>query len=84
MKKDELYQLATDTCYEVIEKNKDTIDERIHSSLKRFSDENGNVSAHNAAAALSTVNTTLCPEISAIVTAKLLVKLGLVVLEDDE
>lgn len=84
MKKDELYKLATDTCYEVLEKNKDVIDERIRSSLQRCSDGNGKVSAHDAAAALSTVNTTLCPEISAIVTAKLLVKLGLVVLEDGE
>lgn len=83
MKKDELYDMANEICREVIEKNKHVIEERLTSALSRNTDSNGKISAHDAAGALSVVSLTLGPELSAVITAKMLVKLGLVTLEDE-
>ena len=83
MKKDELYEMANEICREVLEKNKDVIGERISSALSHNSDSDGKIAAHDAAGALSAVSLTLGPELSAVITAKMLVKLGLVTLEDE-
>ena len=84
MKKAELYKLATETSSEVIEKNMDEINRRTRLVIDKVSNEDGKVSAHDAATALAGLNIALCPELSAVITAKMLVKLGLIVLEDDE
>ena len=83
MKYDELVQLATNTSREVVEKNKEIINEEIKNFFS--SNENGaTLSLYDALSKAMVLSLVLVPEISAVVTAKMLVQLGLVEVEDAE
>ena len=83
MKKAELFEMAAETCRDILKRNTDVTSERIHNM---FYSENGgtNISFNDAIGKATALSLTLVPEISAAVTAELLVRLGLVKLEDTE
>lgn len=81
MTQSELNNLVKKSTYEVISKNKDFINRSIRSALADNSDGN-KVSANDTAKAAIELCLTLTPELSAEITSQILVKLGLVVLED--
>ena len=83
MKEHELMQLVSRVSKDVLGKNMDQIAERIKSSLKA-SEKDSKLSTNDAIAAAMVVSLTLVPELSAAITAKILVELGLVNLEDAE
>lgn len=83
MKYEELFQLATETSKDVLQKNK----EYIQGEIKRMfgSDEGGTkISLQDGLSNAVALSLILVPEISAVVTAKMLVQLGLIDVEDAE
>lgn len=83
MKKSELDNLAAKTALEVIKNNQERINKSIRESFEECS-HNSKISATDAVVASTALCVTLTPELSAEITATMLVKLGLVVLEDGE
>ena len=82
MTKDELYNMAARISRDVVEKNKDLINSQINAMMTR--EDGSRLSVTEAVAAVGAMSITLAPDISAAVTARMLVELGLVSLEDAE
>jgi len=83
MTKQELVRLAEKVSHEVIAANMDTINERIH-AIFDADEESTTLPLTEAIARGTALSLTLAPEISAAVTAKMLISLGLVEIEDSE
>lgn len=83
MKKAELFELAATTCFDVTKRNSDLTNQAVHELFSK-GDEGAKLSIDEAIAKATVLSLTLVPEISAAVTAELLVRLGLVELEDTE
>lgn len=81
MTKDELYQMAAETSRKVVEANRDLIDAQIHDML--HNDDGSKLPLKDIPSVLAALSVTIAPDISAAVTAQMLVDLGLVTLEDD-
>ena len=81
MTKDELYQMAFNISREVVEKNKDLINSQINAMMTR--EDGSRLSITEAVASVGALSITLAPDISAAVTARMLIDLGLVSVEDD-
>ena len=82
MTKDELYNMAARISHDVVEKNNDLINSQIDAMMTR--EDGSRLSITDAVAAAAAMSITLAPDISAAVTARMLVELGLVSLEDAE
>ena len=82
MTKDELYNMAARISREVVEKNKDLINSQLNAMMTH--EDSLRLSITEAVAAVGALSVTLAPDISAAVTARTLVELGLVSLEDAE
>ena len=83
MKQIELSHLASKVSKDILEKNRDQIAERIKSALKA-NEKDSKLSQSDAIAAAMVISLTLVPELSAAITARMLVELGLVDLEEAE
>lgn len=83
MKKAELFEMAAKTCADVQRRNSELTNEKIR-KLFVNEDEDSKISLDEAISKAMVLSLTLVPEISAAVTAELLVRLGLVELEDAE
>ena len=83
MTKAELNKVVSDAVSEVMKKNADVIQNQIRSAFVS-KEENGQISAMDAATCGTALCLSLLPGISAAVTARILVDLGLVPLEGDE
>lgn len=82
MTKDELYRMASNVSREVIAANQDMIDTTVKEMFKPY-DGRASLSPSEAFAAAAVVATRTAPEISAAITARMLIDLGLVAVEDD-
>ena len=82
MTKDELYNMAARISRDVVEKNKDLINSQLNAMMTH--EDGSRLSITEAVAAVGALSVTLAPDISAAVTARMLVELGLVSLEDAE
>ncbi|MBE6943833.1 MAG: hypothetical protein E7453_06185 [Ruminococcaceae bacterium] len=80
MTKEDLYKLASETSRKVVENNLDLIREQIRSAT--HNEDGSAVSLKDLASVVAALSITLAPDISAAVTASMLVELGLVSLED--
>jgi len=78
--KEDLYKLASETSRKVVENNLDLIREQIRSAT--HNEDGSAVSLKDLASVVAALSITLAPDISAAVTASMLVELGLVSLED--
>ena len=83
MKEAELNKIIEEVAKEVMEKNKGAIDEDIRRMFKTDS-EDGKIDAMDAVVRSTALCLTLLPSLSAAITARMLVSLGLVTLEDDK
>lgn len=83
MKKSEYQQMVNDISTEVLQKNTERIQNQVSASIERQS-QDGKISHSEAALALSATFMSLAPRISAEITAEMLVRLGLVTVEDDD
>lgn len=83
MKQSELSHLAAKVSKDILDKNKDHVADRIKSALKA-SEKDTRISQSDAIAAAMVISLTLVPELSAAITARMLVELGLVDLEEAE
>ena len=83
IKYDELLQMATKTSRDVIEKNKEVINDEVKRMLGS-KDDGEKISLQDALSKAMVLSLVLVPEISAVVTAKMLVQLGLIDVEDAE
>lgn len=81
MNKSELTKLASDVAHDVLKIKVDYINNQVSSAIKDVS-TNGIVSNSDAIVALTSLCMTMTPELSAAVTAEMLVRLGLVTVED--
>lgn len=82
MTRDELYQMASKVSQEVISANQDTIDTTVKEMFAPYSGKSG-LTLPEAIAAATVVATRMAPEISANITARMLIDLGLVSVECD-
>ena len=80
MTKEDLYKLASETSRKVVENNLDLVREQIRSAT--HNEDGSAVSLKDLASVVAALSITLAPDISAAVTASMLVELGLVSLED--
>lgn len=83
MKTAEYQQMIHTISTEVLQRNMGHIREQILSSTKDLSHD-GKITTNDATAALMATCMTLAPHISAEITAEMLVRLGLVTVEDDD
>lgn len=83
MKKSELYEMASAITIDVLKRNKDLTNERVREMFIR-PEEDERLSINDTIGRAIVLALTLAPEISAAITAAMLVELGLVTLEDDE
>ena len=83
MNRNELTELTSKISRDVLDKNKDQIAERIRNALHAKSKDD-RISPNDALVAAIGISLTLVPEISAAITARMLIELGLVEVEDTE
>ena len=83
MKKSELTKMISATIDDVMKKNKDIITEEVRDAFKT-GDDGGHIPLEEAIAHSTSLCLSLAPKLSVAITARLLVNLGLVTLEDDE
>lgn len=83
MLKSELNEIIDAATSKVLEKNKENIESDIRRMFKSDS-EDEKISAIDAAIRGTALCLTLLPSLSAAITARLLIDLGLVTLEDDD
>lgn len=81
MTKDELYQMAAETSRKVVEANMELIQEQIHNMT--HNEDGSKLPLKDIPSVLAALSVTIAPDISAAVTAQMLVDLGLVTLEND-
>lgn len=83
MTRTELNSLIDEAVKETLELNREAIDEHIRETFNADK-ENSHMLIGGAIAKSTSLSLTLVPSLSGAITARLLVKLGLVSLEDDE
>lgn len=83
MLKSELDKIIDAATSKVLEKNKENIDTQIRRMFKSDS-EDGKISTMDAVVRSTALCLTLLPNLSAAITARMLIDLGLVTLEDYE
>lgn len=83
MKKSELFQKAAQISIDVLQRNQDLIDERVNKTFSS-SEEDTAISLVDAVGRAVALTITLAPDLSAAITAQMLIDLGLVEIEDDE
>lgn len=83
MKKSELFEMASAACLDVLKRNQDLTNQRVKEMFSG-GDENKKLSLDEAISKATALSLILAPEISAAVTAELLVRLGVVEIEDAE
>lgn len=83
MKKDELSEIIDSVTRQVIEKNKANIEQQVRHAYKADT-EDGKIGVMDAVIRSTGLCLTLLPSLSAAITARMLVTLGLIDLEDDE
>lgn len=81
MTKDEMLQVARTACFDVLDRNRDLIDERVKEAFCRKGSDN-KILLTDALSSATGLCLSFIPELSAVVTAEMLVALGLVSLED--
>ncbi len=80
MTKDQLFQMAAQTSRKVVERNMDLINEQIRDMSHK--EDGSKISLQELPSVLAALTITIAPDISAAVTAQMLVDLGLVTLDD--
>ena len=81
MTRTELYKMAEETSRKVVEENMESIMKHIHSVT--HNEDGSKLPLKDFPSAVAALSITVAPDISAAVTARMLVDLGLVTLDND-
>lgn len=83
MKKSELEHMISGICHDVLLKNQDMVNSRVK-AVFQAKDGNSTISTNQAIGSATALCLTLGTELSAAITGRILVDLGLVALESEE